>query len=178
MSRRDVKVETADGPLTIPTDSMAAKGIDHSYAMTAHAFQGQTVDNILIGMAANERLANQKQFYVSISRVSEQATLITDDAEKLSQKIQQNSGVRAPALTAYNDARQREILDAQKEAEKANSEPPEMTREERRAAMREERLEQIKKDATENDKFRDAETTRIIEELQKQMQRQRGGPTR
>ena len=177
VSRRDVKVETADGPLTIPTNSMAAKGIDHAYAMTAHAFQGQTVDNILIGMAASERLANQKQFYVSISRVSEQATLITDDAEKLSQKIQQNSGVRAPALTAYNDARQREMLDAQKEAEKANSEPPEMTREERRAAMREERLEQFKKDATENDKFRDVETLRIIEELQKQMQRQRGGPT-
>ena len=51
VSGRDITVRTEAGVLSLPTGSMAARGIDHAYAMTAHAYQGQTVPNIIIGMS-------------------------------------------------------------------------------------------------------------------------------
>jgi len=87
-------------PVRLPIDSPAARGLQHIYAATAHDFQGATVNNILVGMTANERLSDQKSFYVDISRARNSAILVTDDPAKLADRIEKNTGERSTALDA------------------------------------------------------------------------------
>lgn len=103
----------------IAADSMLARGMEHAYAQTAHGFQGDTVDRILIGMGATERLANQKQFYVSLSRMKDGAHLVTDDVAKLTARIQSNAGVETTALDAWMKDREARELAAREAAERA-----------------------------------------------------------
>ena len=53
---------------TLDPDALRAKGMDHTYALTVHNMQGTTVDSIVLAMGGNEILANQKSFYVGVSR--------------------------------------------------------------------------------------------------------------
>ena len=48
----------------------------HGYVTTSHASQGKTVDRVLIAMGSESRPAiNAEQFYVSVSRGRDQATV-------------------------------------------------------------------------------------------------------
>ncbi|ULB12532.1 hypothetical protein ORIO_22430 (plasmid) [Cereibacter azotoformans] len=87
--------------LSVPTDSLAARGLDHAYAATAHDFQGATVDRIIVGMTPDEQLTSQKSFYVNISRARDHVTLVTTDPGKLADRIQRETGERPAALDAY-----------------------------------------------------------------------------
>jgi hypothetical protein len=60
----------------------------HGYALTSHASQGQTVDEVLV-VATSQSLAavNQQQFYVSISRGRDRCRVFTDDKELLRSRI-------------------------------------------------------------------------------------------
>lgn len=102
---------------TLAPETLAARGMDHAYAATAHDFQGATVDRIIVGMSANENLSNQKSFYVNISRSRDEVTLITDKPDKLADNIEKNSGERPTALDAYAqrlaDERQAELAKAE-----------------------------------------------------------------
>lgn len=56
----------------------------HGYCTTSHASQGKTVDRVLIGQSSDSLPASSReQFYVSVSRGREQATIYTDDREAL-----------------------------------------------------------------------------------------------
>lgn len=97
-----VSVRMDDGrTLALPRDGLAARGMDHVYAATAHDFQGTTVDRIIIGMSATEQMVSQKAFYVNISRMREEAILITTDVEGLTKRIEQNTGERPTALDSW-----------------------------------------------------------------------------
>lgn len=96
--------------LTIPRDSLAARGMQLAYAATAHDFQGSTVDSVILGMTSSERLATQKSFYVALSRMRDTIHLVTDDIGKLTARISAETGERMDAL---------EALAAQREAEKS-----------------------------------------------------------
>ena len=75
--------------------------IDRAFAATVHAFQGRTVDRILAAMPAeNPNLVNQRAFYVAISRARDAAQLVTDDAHKLSNRLERATGERLAALDA------------------------------------------------------------------------------
>ena len=51
----------------------------HGYVTTSHASQGKTVDRVLIAMGADSRPAiSAEQFYVSVSRGRERATVYTN----------------------------------------------------------------------------------------------------
>ena len=53
----------------------------HGYVTTSHASQGKTVDRVLIAMGSESRPAiNSEQFYVSVSRGRDQATIYSDMA--------------------------------------------------------------------------------------------------
>ena len=78
-------------------------------------------------MKSNEQLANQKQFYVSVSRPKMAAHLVTDDVAKLTDRIEANSGVRATALDSWLKDRDAREIEAQKAAEKLQSEQPNLT---------------------------------------------------
>jgi conjugative relaxase-like TrwC/TraI family protein len=54
--------------------------IDHAYCSTSHSSQGKTVDRVFISQPSSTFTAtDSKQFYVSVSRGKESATIYTDD---------------------------------------------------------------------------------------------------
>lgn len=54
--------------------------IDHAYCVTSYAAQGKTVDEVFIWQpAATFAVTDAKQFYVSVSRGRDKATIYTDD---------------------------------------------------------------------------------------------------
>ena len=116
VGKSDFAVKTNDGTeLTIPNDSLAASGMQLAYASTAHDFQGSTVDRVLLGMVSSERLVTQKSFYVSLSRMRDTIHLVTDDAEKLSEKITAQTGERMNALEALALQREAQKSEDQKQ---------------------------------------------------------------
>lgn len=56
----------------------------HGYVVTSHASQGKTVDRVFIGASVvSHPASSREQFYVSVSRGRERATVYTDDKESL-----------------------------------------------------------------------------------------------
>ena len=72
----------------------------HGYAVTSHAAQGKTVDEVLVVASSRSLPAiNQEQFYVSISRGRERCQVFTDDAELLHSHVT-HSSARLAAIEA------------------------------------------------------------------------------
>lgn len=182
-----VTVKLNDGrKLDLPTSSLAARGMDHAYASTAHDFQGSTVDRIIIGMSSTEQMSNQKSFYVDISRVREEATLITNDVAGLTKRIEQNTGDRPTALdswlAAQRDERERQIKVQQtakdsgdKAQDQAQAQPRELDEARKAALTKEERdaFTSIRPERT------DAERDRTVQDIaDRQKQKVMEGPQR
>jgi hypothetical protein len=81
-------VVLADGRV-IPA---AYRTFTHGYAVTSHAAQGKTVDEVLVVASSRSLPAiNQQQFYVSISRGRDACRVFTDDAEMLRSHVTRSS---------------------------------------------------------------------------------------
>jgi len=81
----------------------------HGYAVTSHAAQGKTVDEVLVVASSRSLPAvSQQQFYVSISRGRERCQVFTDDTERLRSHVT-HSSERLAAVEAVVH-RQRFIL--------------------------------------------------------------------
>jgi ATP-dependent exoDNAse (exonuclease V) alpha subunit len=79
----------------------------HGYAVTSHAAQGKTVDEVLVVASSRSLPAiNQEQFYVSISRGRERCQVFTDDAEMLRSHVTRSSA----RLAAVEAMPQRDFL--------------------------------------------------------------------
>ena len=64
-----------------------------------HAFQGRTVDTVIAAMEANHpHLTTQKTLYVEISRARHRAELVTDDRDRLRERLEGATGERIAAL--------------------------------------------------------------------------------
>ena len=86
----------ADGRV-IPADY---RTFTHGYAVTSHAAQGKTVDEVLVVASSHSLPAiNQEQFYVSISRGRERCQILTDDTELLRSHVT-DSSARLAAIEA------------------------------------------------------------------------------
>ena len=85
---QDDSVLLADGRV-IPENY---RTFTHGYAVTSHAAQGKTVDEVL-AVASSRSLpaVHQEQFYVSISRGRERCQVFTDDAELLRSHVTRSS---------------------------------------------------------------------------------------
>jgi conjugative relaxase-like TrwC/TraI family protein len=71
---------------------------DHGYAMTVHAAQGKTAQNVFVHAETNrEALLNTEQFYVQISRAKDRVYLYTDSKEGLVRAVEQRSGQKQTA---------------------------------------------------------------------------------
>ncbi|MEX0301298.1 MAG: ATP-dependent RecD-like DNA helicase [Leisingera sp.] len=114
-----IEAEAQDGShISIPARSLAARGLEHDYAATAHAVQGESVDRVIVAMRSTERLATQKSFYVEISRARDEAMLLTEDPDRLSKTIERETGIRQTALDAWLDGRLAGARTQQPEEEK------------------------------------------------------------
>ena len=81
----------------------------HGYAVTSHAAQGKTVDEVMVVASSRSFAAvSQEQFYVSISRARERARIYTDDAELLGRRVEDTHTRKAAVeLEGLRDALQR-----------------------------------------------------------------------
>jgi ATP-dependent exoDNAse (exonuclease V) alpha subunit len=92
--------------------------------VTSHASQGKTVDRVIIGQSADSmRAASHEQFYVSVSRGRERATIYTDDKKALLEAVSRSDDrVAATELARSRKAKQRiailERFDDQRSAER------------------------------------------------------------
>jgi conjugative relaxase-like TrwC/TraI family protein len=74
---------------TLPHDY---RTFTHGYAVTSHAAQGKTADEVLVVASTRSLPAvSQEQFYVSISRGRELCRVFTDDAERLRAHVTRSS---------------------------------------------------------------------------------------
>jgi conjugative relaxase-like TrwC/TraI family protein len=63
----------------------------HGYVVTSHASQGKTVDRVLIAQSSESfRASSREQFYVSVSRARESATVYTDDVLSLRSAVERS----------------------------------------------------------------------------------------
>ena len=96
----------ADGRV-IPSDY---RTFTHGYAVTSHAAQGKTVDEVLIVSSSRSLPAvHQEQFYVSISRGRERCQIFTDDAERLRLHVT-HSSARLAAVEVVPHVRHRKFI--------------------------------------------------------------------
>lgn len=97
----------------------------HGYVVTSHASQGRTFDKVIVGQSSDSLAASSReQFYVSISRGRERATIYTDDKEALLEAVNRSDdrltatefvagrGIRERAVTIQRLERLAAISDA------------------------------------------------------------------
>jgi ATP-dependent exoDNAse (exonuclease V) alpha subunit len=88
------RITLADGRI-LPADY---RRFTHGYAVTSHAAQGKTVDDVfLVASSRSLPAINRQQFYVSISRGRQRCRIFTDDRELLRDRLQK-SAQRTAAL--------------------------------------------------------------------------------
>lgn len=83
-----VEVKAVQGGAILLTDGRVVpedyRAFTHGYAVTSHAAQGKTADEVLVVASSRSLPAvYQQQFYVSISRGREHCRIFTDDKELL-----------------------------------------------------------------------------------------------
>ena len=79
--------------------------LDYAWASAVHAYQGQTMDNVIGVMdSAHKHLTPQQIFYVEISRARESAVLYTDNRDRLRDTLEQVTGAQISALEDTGEA--------------------------------------------------------------------------
>jgi conjugative relaxase-like TrwC/TraI family protein len=91
-----VEVQAIQGDSVVLTDGRVIpqnyRTFTHGYAVTSHAAQGKTVDEVLVVASSRSLPAvHQQQFYVSISRGRERCQVFTDDVERLRSHVTHSS---------------------------------------------------------------------------------------
>lgn len=107
-----VKGFDKDGDIRLGNGWTLDKDFGHwtyGYVVTSHASQGKTVDRVFIGQSSESFPASSReQFYVSVSRGRERATVYTDDKAALLDAVRHSDErVSATELVAERDHRQR-----------------------------------------------------------------------
>jgi hypothetical protein len=82
----------------------------HGYAVTSHAAQGKTVDEVLVVASSRSLPAvHQEQFYVSISRGRERCQIFTDDSDLLRSHVT-HSSARLAAVEVVAHVHRRKFI--------------------------------------------------------------------
>jgi conjugative relaxase-like TrwC/TraI family protein len=78
-----------DGGRQVVFDAATHRHFDHGYAVTSHSAQGLTAERVLINAdtGVHPDLLNSRFGYVAVSRASHEASIFTDDANRLNRRI-------------------------------------------------------------------------------------------
>ena len=78
-----------DNSRQIEFDALAHRHFDHGYAVTSHSAQGLTAERVLINAdtGVHPDLLNSRFGYVAVSRASHEATIFTNDANRLGRQL-------------------------------------------------------------------------------------------
>ena len=116
-----VKGFTASGDIRLANGWTISREFGHiayGYVVTSHASQGKTVDQVFIGQSSiSEPASSREQFYVSVSRGREQATIYTDDKRALREAVDRSDD-RMTATEMVWDRDQRERIAALRQMER------------------------------------------------------------
>ena len=110
-----VEVQAIQGDSVLLTDGRVIpqnyRSFTHGYAVTSHAAQGKTADEVLV-VASSRSLAavHQQQFYVSISRGRERCQVFTDDVDRLRSHVTHSSR-RLAAVEVVPRVRQQKFME-------------------------------------------------------------------
>ena len=109
-----VEVQAIQGDAILLTDGRVIpqnyRTFTHGYAVTSHAAQGKTVDDVLVVASSRSLPAvHQQQFYVSISRGRERCQVFTDDIERLRSHVT-HSSERLAAIEAVPRIHQQDFI--------------------------------------------------------------------
>lgn len=107
--------------------------LDQGYVVTSHASQGRTVDRVLIAQSSDSFAASSReQFYVSVSRARERATVFTDDRSRLLDAVRQTDE-RMSATELMRPARRKDrVRKAVRQVTATRRREPARARDERR----------------------------------------------
>lgn len=79
----------------------------HAYVQTTHATQSRTAERVLVHAdSRSTNLVDQKMLYVALSRAKSEATVVTDDRERLMRAIYERAGEKQVAIEAETRATQ------------------------------------------------------------------------
>jgi len=98
---------------TLPKDY---RQFTHGYAITSHASQGKTVDDVfLVASSRSFAAINRQQFYVSISRGRQRCRIFTDDKDLLRDRLKKSAhrtaALELAQLTPLAEAMKKEGFD-------------------------------------------------------------------
>lgn len=101
---KDTVTLDMDGELrTFARNDPALQSLTHAYAITSHASQGKTANDVVAVLDSSDRmLTSQVGFYVSVSRSADTLALIVDDKEKVADSLNRNAGLKSSALDTVN----------------------------------------------------------------------------
>ncbi|WP_336151779.1 MobF family relaxase [Acinetobacter ursingii] len=80
----------ADGKL-VDVDLNKKHHLDYAYAMTVHASQGLTYDNVIVDLNTKSRTTSQETFYVGISRARHNAFVYTNSIDEMPESISRSA---------------------------------------------------------------------------------------
>jgi ATP-dependent exoDNAse (exonuclease V) alpha subunit len=97
---REGRIKTAKGEI----DTAQPVHIDQGVAVTSHAAQGKTVDQVIVSApVASFAQVNQAQFYVSMSRARRAMHLFTDSKVALKEAVTKKSERLSPLESAISE---------------------------------------------------------------------------
>lgn len=97
---RSVRLTTSTGiEHQLSKDDPMLKRLDLAYALNTHMAQGLTSDRGIAVMDSRERnLSNQQTFLVTITRLRDGLTLYVNNASRLEEAVERNTGMKRSAL--------------------------------------------------------------------------------
>lgn len=92
----------------INEDKNILKHIDYNYVSTSYSAQGKTSKNVILTLESyRPNLTSQKDFYVGLSRVKDDITIITDNKNASIQSLIKNTGEKLNATEISIGAKQK-----------------------------------------------------------------------
>jgi conjugative relaxase-like TrwC/TraI family protein len=101
-----------DGGRAVSIDPKQHPHLDHGYAVTSHASQGQTADRVFIHVdteLAAKDLLNHRMAYVAVSRGAHDAQIFTNDRDQLAQVLSRDVSHQSAHVPEIDQAPERQI---------------------------------------------------------------------
>jgi conjugative relaxase-like TrwC/TraI family protein len=100
VNTEQIKLKTEEGKVKeVSLKDPALKHIDYAFSSTVHAAQGRTNSRVIAALESEHKhLANQRIFYVSISRAENNLHIITQDKKEMAKSLSENSGAKGASL--------------------------------------------------------------------------------
>ncbi|MEA1989419.1 MAG: MobF family relaxase [Pseudomonadota bacterium] len=93
-----MELQKMDGS-TVNVDASKPQNLDHNYAQTTFSSQGLTSDNVIYhAQSSSTNLMNQRDFYVALSRATQNIKVITDSKSSLTDLVVNSTGEKPTAL--------------------------------------------------------------------------------